>query len=86
MSETMNLIIDGLLNLTGSFELFGFVIMFFMFVSFLILRLPIMASTVLILPLGYIFATSGWIPLWSLAIMLLMGGYVLHYIISRLIK
>ena len=86
MSQTMDLIIDSLLELTGSVELFGFVIMFFLFISFLILRLPIMASTVLIIPLGYIFATSGWIPLWGLAIMLLMGGYVLHYIISRLIK
>jgi hypothetical protein len=86
MSATINLIMDGLKSLTGSTELFGFIIVIMIVIGFLILRMPILASVAMILPLGYVMAQTANLPIWTLAVLLIIAGGVLYWIIKNLIS
>ena len=86
MAVTIDLILDGLRNLTGSAELFGFVVLFIIAIGFLLLRMPILATIAILLPMGYVLAFSANTPLWAFAVLLLLAGGILYWILRTLIE
>lgn len=85
MSEVIDLIMNGILNFTGSAELLGIIILFSLVITFSILRMPLLVTIALIIPMGYILMANAWLSMWMWAILLIIGGAVLYWIIKELV-
>lgn len=86
MAATVELIIGGLQLLFGSPQMLGYIIAFAFMVGFLMFRMPLMAAFAMIVPLVFGLVTAGMLPLWFKAVVLIITGIILAFIIGELIK
>jgi len=84
MVVTINLIIDTLLEMFGTIEIVGMIIIFISFITLLLMKLPFPAAVVMLLPMFYTLSRLAWIPNWVFAILLIIIGLILSWMIKQL--
>lgn len=84
MVVIINLIIDTLLEMFGTIELVGMVLVFITFITLLLIKLPLPAAIVMLLPMFYTLSRLAWISNWMFAIVLMIIGLILSWLIKQL--
>jgi len=86
MSATLDLIINGLLGAFGTVEIVGIVLFLVVAIAFLLMNFPIPAVLIIIMPLAKGMANMGWISNWVFAVILMLDGLILFFLIKNIVE